>query len=181
MRPLVSVIAAVRNPEEHARAEGIVSAQTYPNLELVAPELGRDFDALWDDGSVGAPAFHVGTYLARGDYFAYLLPTERWSAGHVDKLVQLLEGTQAHFAYSQCRDGDRTLGCDPPRSGEVAASSILHRANLILGENWRDGGPDFVWDMVTRWVGMGYRDEKGALHTPKWAFLNLITVERERE
>ena len=174
------MIAAVRNEDEAKRAEEIVASQTYPNLELVAPELGRDFDALWDDGSIGSPSFHVGTFLARGDYFGYLLPQDRWSAAHVEKLVELLEQTKANFAYSRLKDGDQILGTDPPRSGEVFASCIVHRANLTLGENWRDGGPDYTWDLVTRWVGMGYRDQgTGQIVSPRWAFLNAITVERE--
>lgn len=178
MRPLVSVIAAVRNPDEVAHAEGVVSSQTYPNLELVCPDLGRDFDALWDDGSTGAPAFHVGTYMAHGDYFAYLLPQDRYSSAHIDKMVDLLESTKAHFAYSQMKTPDGVIGSDPPHSGEIGASCIVHRANLILGENWRDGGPDFVWDLVTRWMGSGWRDETGVMHNAQWAFLNLPTVER---
>jgi hypothetical protein len=169
MTALVSVIAAVRNPEEYAEVEAVLAAQAYPNLELVAPELGRDFDALWDDGSVGAPAFHAGTYLAHGDYFAYWLPGDRWSAGHVAKLIDLLEVSKAHFAYSKMRYGEEILGTDPPRFGEVESSCIVHRANLILAENWRDGGPSFAWDLVTRWVGINAH----------WAFLDAVTVERD--
>lgn len=168
MSALVSVISAVRNPEEVERVEAMLAAQTYPNLELVAPELGRDFDALIDDGSTGSSSLLVGTYMAHGDFFAYVMPGDVYRPDHIALLVDLIQTSRAHFVYSQLGYGGDAIGGDPPRFGEVCGSCLMNRANLILAENWRDGGKAYDWDLITRWLGIG----------AKWAFLPRITVDR---
>ena len=158
MKPLVSLITTGEP----------VTTQTYDNLEIVAPKLGRDFDALYDDGSTGAIHFLAGTLVAKGDYFAYQMPGDTLRPDHIASLVEVLERNKAHFAYSQCQQGENTIGGDPPRFKEIVGSCCLHRANLILAENWRDGGEWYDWDIATRWLGLGAR----------WAFLPKVTVDR---
>ena len=130
-------------------------------------------------GALGQPGRLVAGYLTRCPLIAYLDDDNWWEPSHLEKLVEVIEGSD--FAFSQIlvlegsgvpgKPGGRIVGDGQPRVGHVDASALLHRTELLSLSQW-DPADGYEADgrLVERWV------ERGAT----WAFLPEVTVRYPR-
>lgn len=196
MKKLVSVITSTWNRRDILLTRSIpsVQLQTYPNIEHIIVcdgsdnilrqifdiskndkekfvELGRNWRTFSDGKSYGAIPRLIGTYIAKGDYIAYLDDDNEFLPSHIEMLVSLLEEKNVDFVYSKMQviqNGEivREIGSLPPIIGAIDTSIILHKAKLLNIANWRPSGYADDWDLVSRWL-----DNKA-----KYEFLNQVTM-----
>lgn len=152
-------------------------ARTLWNYKYV--ELGRNWKTFSMGGSPGATPRVVGTYLARGEYIAYLDDDNEWLPKHLQLLVNALECTKADWAYSsmQVYDGNtpvHVVGDGIPKYGTIDTSILIHRAELLRSTNWKTDFYEDDWQLVQEWLKQGCT----------FAWVNEITVNyfrRKRE
>jgi glycosyltransferase involved in cell wall biosynthesis len=103
-----------------------------------------------------------GIALAKGDYIAYLDDDNSFRPAHVSRLVAALEANPAAgFAYSRMQVNGRgpayLIGSDPPASGLIDTSEIMHRPGLLEVATWQDDGTQETidWDLIARWMAAG--------------------------
>lgn len=158
--------------DEHRwRDDGTEDSRWVP---ITFQELG-----FWSSGlfanSISAAPFMVAQLLARGELQMWLADDERMLVpDHIEKLVDLLESTDADFAYPQVRcyreppnNADMVIGTNPPRNGQIT-HALYTRAALDKGMLFRTHvGSGTDWDAVARTMASGAR----------WAFLPEVTLE----
>ncbi len=196
MKKLVSVITSTWNRRDTLLTRSIpsVQLQTYHNIEHIIVsdgqdnilkqifdiskidnekfvELGRNWRTFSYGKSYGAIPRLIGTYMAKGDYIAYLDDDNEFLPFHIEKLVSLIEEKNADFVYSKMQiiqNGKiiREIGSVPPIIGAIDTSIILHKAELLNVANWRPSGYADDWDLVSRWLD----------NNAKYAFLNEVTM-----
>lgn len=192
MTPLVSVITPTFNRPTLLvdRCVPSVEAQTYDSIEHIIVsdgpdeqlvnhfnhfrswkhwrrfiELGRNTQELEDHW--GATPRLVGSYMAHGEYIAYLDDDNEYHPNHVTALVNLLQQTGVDVAFSQQnRVGSGVLGDGRVEFGHIDTSMVLHRAEILWRvANWRPAGYCSDWDLFCRWKDAGV----------KFAFLPQVT------
>lgn len=196
MKKFVSVITSTWNRRDILLTRSIPSVrlQTYPNIEHIIVsdgsdnilkqifdisknddekfvELGRNWRTFSKGKSYGAIPRLIGTYVAKGDYVAYLDDDNEFLPFHIEKLVSLLEEKNVDFVYSKMQviqngKNIKEVGSIPPIIGTIDTSVIVHKAELLNIANWRPSGYTDDWDLVSRWLD----------NNAKYAFLNEVTV-----
>lgn len=121
-------------------------------------------------GSRAVSAALVGTYLAAGDLVAYLDADCEYHPKHLQLLAEVIG--DADFAYARMErfiDGSPwdQVGDGTPAHGRIDGNMVLHRAELLIGANWRWGG-DADWDLISRWLGFRARYEYVPQVTIRW-------------
>lgn len=129
--------------------------------------MGRNWSMLSGDGGVGAVPRLLGSFLAAGDYIAYLDDDNEWLPHHVSTLVTALEESGAHFAYSRWRHAgtDETGGEMPPGRTRTDSSALMHRAVTLKHGSWWLDGYEADGVLAERWVAAGC----------SWAFADEVT------
>lgn len=122
-------------------------------------------------GSRGVTAYLTATYLAAGDFVAYLDQDVEYDPRHLELHAKTLDATGTDFTYTQMRrfiDGqpwDVVGDARGPAWGRIDGNIVVHKAGLLRTANWRWGG-DADWDLIGRWVNAGCT----------WEFVPEITV-----
>ena len=155
--------------------------------------LGRRWHEFTPEPSWGTMARLVGSAISSGDYIAYIDHDDALLPGHVEKLVNLLEGTGSDWVYSQMailkkgRPSGEIVGDGHPRWRQISTQMLLHKVEMFHVANWdpyvrnaRETLPENArawaaygsdWDLVDRW-----------LRSPaKWAYLPEVTVHHHRD
>jgi glycosyltransferase involved in cell wall biosynthesis len=156
-----------------------------PSGQRVLAELGRNWHSFLGGDSAGQPpgspgargargsravsAALVGTYLAAGEFIAYLDSDVEYLPGHLGACAEALAGG-ADFAFTQMRrhlDGRPwdVIGDGTPAHGRIDGNAVVHKAELLREANWRWGG-DADWDLISRWVAAAR----------SWEFVPQVTV-----
>ena len=134
--------------------------------------LGRDWRKFGKGKWAEVPRM-VDTYLARGSYIAYLDDDDEAYPEHIEKCLALLEKDKVDFVYSKFirylkGKYHSTLGVLPLKCGNITASCILHKVELLNISNWfpiqNDEADD--WELINKWI------QRGATYS----FLNEITI-----
>jgi hypothetical protein len=177
-QPLVSVITATwgrpRTIVEHA--VNSVKSQDYPNIEhLIVVDgqadslnkvleqhdyhlagkyryvnLGRNWTQPFENGSNGAIARMVGSYLAAGEYVTYLDDDNDWDPDHISSMVKRIEEGPFDIVISDIKGYNQWQG--NAVVGGVDTSSFMHRAHLLQYTSWKPDGYCCDGYLVTRWV-----------------------------
>lgn len=180
--PLVSVITATwhRHDVLINRCIPSVKNQTYPNIEHIIVSDGLDSDLKSLEPSVielghnqqvmqdhwGAIPRLVGSYLARGEYIAYLDDDNEYLPNHIEILLEHLQESGAGVAYGQLERFVSygqvenmkldVIGDGIVELGRIDTSMILHRAELLwTAGNWEAAGYCSDWDLFRRWRDVG--------------------------
>jgi glycosyltransferase involved in cell wall biosynthesis len=195
--PLISVVTATwgrpKTVVEHAIPA--VASQTYLNVEHLIVTDGADRDLSWvlashgytpgggrrrrislgrnwtrpfGNESNGAICRQVGSYLAAGEWIAYLDDDNDWDPCHLQKLYDLtLPAGSADFVYSAFRrPGGGTGGAAPPQVGHVDTSTMMQHWETLVSGSWQPDGYTCDGHLAERLVAAGY----------KWAFQHEPTV-----
>lgn len=212
-RPLVTVITPTFGDPTLLRTRCIPSviSQTYQNIEHLVVvnggdqpgeentpgrrvvHLGRNWHTFTPKPSYGVMAVIAASILARGRYIAYLDYDDEFLPQHVEKLVDLLESSEADWVYSQMavvRSGQfqgQVIGSPKPAFGEISGQLLLHKAEMFNVANWDPKCEDNMaclprrvrhlatyaadWDLIHRWLKS----------SAKWAHLPEVTVLHHRE
>ena len=116
--------------------------------------LGRNWTEPFGNGSNGAIARMVGSYLARGEYIAYLDDDNIWDPSHLSSMVKLAESTGADIISSDfLHHGSYLAG--GVVTGQVDSSSFLHRASILRHGSWKPDGYECDGHVVERWIAAG--------------------------
>lgn len=105
--------------------------------------LGRNWQSFSGGLSPGASPRLVGTYLASGDYIAYLDDDNIWLPRHLEVLVKAIEAKKTDWAYSKMQvispkgNKESIVGDGVPRLAAVDTNILLHSINLIRNVNWK--------------------------------------------
>jgi glycosyltransferase involved in cell wall biosynthesis len=122
--------------------------------------LGRNWTSFSGDGGLGMTARLVGSWMAAGDYIAYLDDDNRWLPHHLETLVRLLESENADFvtgSWTWEEDGRRG-GWSPPGFCRTDASAILCRAEVLkkgMSCSWYLDGDCGEGLLMDRWIAAG--------------------------
>lgn len=141
--------------------------------DRVFVELGRNWHGFFGGdgekqaqrGTRGASTEMVGTYLAAGQYIAYLDDDCAYKPNHLQALVDLLDVLPTtDFAYSQMErivqgEFSDIVGDGFVEFGHIDGNMILHRPRLLRLANWKrsDHNPFSDWEMIATWVAAGAR------------------------
>lgn len=183
--PLVSVVTATwGRPESLRQCIYDVAKQNYHNIEHIIvtdgydpklnwllkdegyyPDnpfrrlvwLGRNWTSFSHDDSVGSVPRMVGSYLAGGEFIAYLDDDNRWTPDHIERLVHtLVEHPEVDVAGSEWIDEETNRIHGRPDTHwfeQLDASSFLHRAELLRKSSWQMDGYNCDRKLVMRWCG----------------------------
>lgn len=192
MKPLVSVITSTykRHKELLERAIPSVKNQTYKNIEHIVIsdgpdktlrnllqgkkvqycELGQNWHSLTNKKSIGAIPRLVGTYLAKGQYIAYLDDDDEYLSDHVESLVTLIEKEKLDFAFSQMKvvwnDGrEGIVGDGRIIWGGVGTPMLIHKTSLLVHAQWTAQGYAEDFNLYEGFLANG----------AKWDFLPKVT------
>ena len=184
-QPLVSVITPTwgRPHTILRRAVAAVAGQTYPELEhLIVTDghdedlcavlrgagygeshtgarrlvcLGRNWTQPYANGSNGAIARLVGTYLARGEIIGVLDDDNWWDEDHVDQMVARFAETGADMVCSDFHHLGRMISSSPPRTGNIDTSSFMYRWQALMRSNWAPDGYECDGHLAERLVAAG--------------------------
>lgn len=129
--------------------------------------LGRNWSGL-DSSSFGIAPLLVGYLCARGDYIMHLSDDDRIAPDYIERLVDLLDETNADFAYSKARffwhdqkpEDGIDIGTDPPQHGQIT-SYLFRPSNLYKYGYPRFNSHPMDWSLVSDWMSNG----------ATWAFL----------
>ncbi len=185
--PRVSVIVPTFDrPDSLRRALESVLTQSYEDFEVIVagdscPAAAGVADELGDsrvrylnlgrrhaDGGAGPRNYALKTSM-RGSLVAYLDDDNRWSADHLETLIDAIEGANAGWAFASLRVGREDFEARQPRRYSIDTSAIIHHRQLLDRYGyWKpnaacDGAHD--WELVSRW-----RKER-------WAATGRATVE----
>jgi len=199
--PKISVITATwQRHKELSRAIESVSEQTFTDFEHIVvsdgPDpkleellqnqncklisLGRNWRSFSGGLSPGASPRLVGTYIAAGEYIAYLDDDNVWLPNHLKILLEALRSNEADWVYSKMQvlgpTGIResVIGDGLPRQAMVDTNMLIHKTELIKSVNWKTDYYEDDWQLVETWMKQGR----------KFTWVNEITVNyyrRERE
>lgn len=196
MKPLVTVVTATWGRPNVVRKHAIpsVECQTYPNIEHIvvvdgvdpvmnrslldagySPEssarrllwLGRNWTGFSGDGGIGAVPRLVGSYMASGDYIAYLDDDNDWAPHHIEKFVNLLEEKNVDIVL--CPWGEyKNLDVQGPIAD---TNTFLHKAELLKKRSWGFDGYCGDSVLVSSWINQ---------HHATWAWHDEHTVTLNR-
>lgn len=199
--PKISVITATwQRHKELLRAIESVSDQTFADFEHIivsdGPDpklegllqnqnckyvaLGRNWRSFSGGLSPGASPRLVGTYIAAGEYIAYLDDDNVWLPDHLKTLLDALRSEKADWVYSKMQVlgptgiKESVIGDGLPRQAMVDTNMLIHKTELIKNVNWKTDFYEDDWQLVETWMKQGR----------KFAWVNEITVNyyrRERE
>jgi len=134
-------------------------------------ELGKNWSFLLN--AHGHVQTMVGSFLAQGNYIAYIDDDDAWYPDHLESLLDLIKKTKADFVYSKMETivkGEVVahVFANPPRLAGISTSAIMHKIDTMKITNW---GPDCFcypgeWKMTEKWIQAGL----------KWAGLDRVTV-----
>jgi GT2 family glycosyltransferase len=106
-----------------------------PVVPIRFVECGRHWTGELSDSYAAAP-FMVGQMLARGEYACLWADDERAEPDHLEKMVDLIEATEADFVFPYVRfwwkdrpDQAMVIGADPPVLGSI--THWLYRPSMI--------------------------------------------------
>jgi glycosyltransferase involved in cell wall biosynthesis len=130
--------------------------------------LGGDSGALTPEmigrpgrGSRGASTGMVGTYIAAGDWIAYLDEDCEYHAHHLQVCADVLAGGGLDMVFARM---ERWLNLQPwdlvgdglVEHGHIDGNMVVHRPELLRVANWRRGG-DSDWEVIRCWRDAGMR------------------------
>lgn len=104
----------------------------------------------------------AGLKIAKGKYVAFCSDDNGYLPDHFDNLIPHLDANPwLGFIYSSCLyNGERKLGCFPPRCGHVDLGQVLYRRELFK-DHFGGGLPfnQYAWDaeIVDRLRAAGVR------------------------
>lgn len=110
-------------------------------------------------GSRSAMACLFATYLAAGEFIAYLDADCKYRPRHVELTQAALKSTGCDWAYTQVHrevDGFKwdIVGNGQPGHGAIDGNGVVAKVELFKANNWRWGG-DADWDLFERWLKAG--------------------------
>lgn len=193
--PLVTVVTSTYERPLTLRdcAVWAVERQTYPNIEHVVVidgsdkptinmldalgysyglssrrlvVLGRNWTSYSQDGGAGAACRLVGSWMAAGEYIAYLDDDVIYEPTHIADMVAVFE-PDTQFVTTQCYGaGFAVTPGPPPGVNRTDTSAIMHRAIVL-----RDAGgfqlDGYTGDgnMIERWLekGLTWKFKEGPL------------------
>ena len=188
MSPRVTVVTATwgRPKTLFAHAVESINRQTYENIEHLVvidghdPELssalekagyqadtpsdrrytflGRNWTSYADNGSIGATARLVGSWMGTGELITYLDDDNDYDPEHIEQVVSLFESDpDLGFVISALKHWPLGFPVQPA-VGYADTSGITHRAMLLRdhGGLRPDGGTD-DGNMVERWAAAGVK------------------------
>lgn len=195
--PLVSVVTSTWQRPQTLRefACDAVDNQTYQNLEHVVvidgttdqatvdmlddlgysygPSkrrmviLGRNWSTYSGDGGFGATCRLVGSWMAAGEFIAYLDDDAYYEPTHIAEMVATFE-PETMFVTTACHGpGFLATPGPPPGLNRTDTSAIVHRA-IVLREagGFHPDGYTGDGNMVERWLAKGLT----------WKFKESLTV-----
>lgn len=153
-------------PDSHLDRELFVAGDNVSFLEL-----SRNWHHFTNGRSYGAIPRLVGTYIARGEYIAYIDDDDEMLPNHVSELVNLLESTGSDFVFSRMRrmmsDGRvDEIGDGSIWNGGIGTPMVLHKVECLLTANWGLHGYSEDFELFKAW-------EKAGL---KCAYLPKVTI-----
>jgi len=101
--------------------------------------LGRNWTQPYRNNSNGAVCRMVGSYLAAGEFIAYLDDDNFWDPTHLSSMVKLAEETGADIISSDFMHNGQLLAGGVV-TGQVDSSSFLHRATTLVQASWLPDG-----------------------------------------
>lgn len=200
MQSLVSVITPTwkRNKLLLERCIPSIQKQTYQNFEhiivsdgedpdlenvLVGKEntrfvqLGRNWRQFSHGASYGAVPRAAGTYVAKGQYIAYLDDDDEFLPDHIQSLVELIEAENLDFAFSQMlRDWSDGRPADIVGNGAIGygyigTPMVVHKAETLLTRNWGADGYAEDYSLFKAWADAKLR----------FKFLPRVTIACHKE
>lgn len=123
-------------------------------------ELGRNWHQLSGRVNYGGIPKMVGTYLAEGQYIAYLDDDNEYYPNHLTDLVaKIEEGYDFVYGISEIVTQDQKLemylGDGNPRFCHIDTSMVLHRWELIQKANWKGNIHADDWELFESWLRSG--------------------------
>lgn len=144
-----------------ADLQNVVRAHAGPAYNYRLGELGRNWHTATGKVNYGGAPRLMGTYLAAGDYIAYLDDDNEFFPNHLTDLVfKIEEGYDFVYGMAeivrQDKSFERHLGDGQLEFGNIDTSMVMHRWDLVIKENWnpRFGFGD-DWDVFDRWIKGG--------------------------
>ena len=173
-RPLELCVAMEPSEDEAINREyrHVVSFGQATDLPIKFVECGRWWSGFLAN-SISAVPFQMAQWLSSGDYLMWAADDERFTATHVEQLVELAERDQADFVYPQqgcywrgaISRHTNWIGSDPPHYGQI--THALYRVELLDYRGFEiNVGSGTDWDQVRSWMDAGAR----------WAFLRKQTM-----
>ena len=131
----------------------------FDNPERRLAYLGRNWTSFSGDGGLGPAARLVGSWMAAGDYIAYLDDDNKWLPQHLETLVDMLEKNNVDFVTGSWTWPDgRRGGWSPPGLCQTDASVILGRAEILkkgISCSWQMDGNCGEGLLMDRWRAAG--------------------------
>jgi len=131
--------------------------------------LGRNWTSYATEKNFGVAARLVGSFMAAGDYIAYLDDDNAWMPHHLETLIGILESENVDFvttSWYMHQEGGERCGWAPPGGTNTDASAILCRADILKKGpscSWQFDGTCFEGKLMERWIAAGctwrHRDE----------------------
>lgn len=120
-------------------------------------ELGRNWHSVSNNVNFGGIPRLVGTYLASGDYIAYLDDDNEYHPNHLTDLVKKIEeGFDFVYGIAEIVRQDKSfiqyLGDGKPRFGAIDTSMVLHRYELLRLANWSGEAAADDWTLFGAWI-----------------------------
>lgn len=140
--------------------EDLLKCQPWWNYKYLS--LGRNWRSFSGGLSPGASPKLVGTYIAAGDYIAYLDDDNAWLPHHLEVLVREIESKKVDWVYSKIQVinhlgmKEEIIGDGVPRHAAIDTNIVLHKVALIKKTNWKVDFYEDDWKLVQEWLKQGY-------------------------
>lgn len=116
-------------------------------------QLGRNWTTFSGDDHFGSVPRLVGSYVAAGDYIAYLDDDDEYLPDHIETLSAALDmGNDLALARWRGPNGKTYGGVSDGGELLCITPSIMHRAELLNVSNWELDGYGGENRLVKRWI-----------------------------